>query len=120
MFWNTEVRVNWEQRRAAGIPPRAERFAFAYPLDFPLELFDSPKAKQELLQMAATEPWVFFVLLGGFAYFDLSGRCIQLNALSLSSSASALHMIGPLPANPAFANAMGLRQILWPRFSSRS
>lgn len=93
----TPVTLSADAKVAAGIPAAAQRFAFAYPLA------DSLDADTEaLLQMVIgsvsrlDDELFFFLLLGGFCYFDGDGGFLQANAISLKHDAAGeLHFDGP-------------------------
>ena len=93
----TPVTLSADAKVAACIPAAARRFAFAYPLA------DSLDADTEaLLQMVIgsvsrlDDELFFFLLLGGFCYFDGDGGFLQANAISLKHDAAGeLHFDGP-------------------------
>ena len=89
------ITLSQEARTAAGVPPGATHFAFAYPF------FDAQRVFSQLIGLAAHAPWLFFLLLGGFCYFDEAGTLLQLNALALSESEQSLHLVGPHTASDA-------------------
>ena len=82
-------------RATAGVPEAAVSFAFAYPH------FGDQSVFSRLIGHAAQEPWLFFLLLGGFCYFDGAGVLLQVNALTLNKSTQSLHLVGPHEAAPA-------------------
>ena len=45
------------------------------------------------------EPWVFFLLLGGYAYFDERKRLVRTNAFILTPGKASLTAVGPF--NPS-------------------
>lgn len=55
----------------AGVPKEAALFAFAYPLA-------CLRDDAERLLLARPEPWLSFLLLGGFVYFDNERRVMQV------------------------------------------
>lgn len=86
------ITLDEDERLDAGIPDGATSFAFSYPVE------DLRGQFEWLLPFARDSPWLFYLLIGGFAYFDKHGDVIQLNALSLSPAAAVLHLIGPYKA----------------------
>ena len=88
---------------AAGVPSSAAQFSFAYPLK---EL----AADSERLLLLNPEPWLSFLLLGGFVYFDAEENCIQINALQVNPAAhKQITLVGPFPADPAAVQWMADR-----------
>ncbi|KAL1511499.1 hypothetical protein AB1Y20_006297 [Prymnesium parvum] len=91
------ITLSGADRTAAGVPPDAAFFTFAYPLKATRDHF------QALLAHAHADPWLFFALLGGFCYFDESKTFIQANALTLGSSSHHMSLVGPYATSPAAA-----------------
>ena len=90
-------------RRAAAIPDHATSFAFAYPGGYAWTQAGStasPAAyvaldrKLEAMNLA-DEVWAYFLLVGGFLFFDHTGILIQANALTLVPSAYTMNFDGP-------------------------
>eukprot|EP00966_Prymnesium_polylepis_P142969 3300242-Prymnesium_polylepis.1 len=77
---------------AAGIPSDAVSFAFAYPADALKDLVGT------LMPIAPVEPWLFFLLVGGFIYVDQAGDVCSVTAISPEESAGSLFLHGPFPA----------------------
>ena len=79
--------VPQKYRRRAGIPILAHTFAYIYPwveLEEALDQLDFAK-----------DSWAFALLIGGFAYFDVHGRLLQVNAITFAPSPQSLMLIGP-------------------------
>ena len=85
------VTVPAESRAGAGIPAKAEKFCFIFPLKDQHALAQIRTAS--LLQLARN-PWAFTLLAGGFAYFDEYGNVLAVNAISFAPSATGLLLIG--------------------------
>ena len=79
-------------RIAAGIPERAVSFAFTYPLQALKDDVDL------LLPLAPANPWLFFLLLGGFIYMDEDGHVVSVTAVVLDDTAASLYLLGPFRA----------------------
>ena len=79
-----------DARRAAGIPQNAAFFAFAYPLESLAGTYE-----RLVTDNGHCEPWLFFMLLGGYCYFDKSRYLICTNALTLTPAQARLDMDGP-------------------------
>ena len=77
----------------AGIPLRATHFAFVYPLALLRGILD------QLPVTLFTEPWIFGLILGSFAYFDENAdndsALLAVNALTIVPSPAVLHLVGP-------------------------
>lgn len=80
---------------AAGIPPEAVSYSFAYPLPGLIDHL------QNLMEHGHHEPWLFFCLLGGFLYFDENDHLVQTNAFTLNHTRSRVTLLGPRRANDA-------------------
>ena len=76
-----------DSREVAGIPLEATSFCFAYPVAM-------MEDKLEKLNLA-DEPWGFFLLIGGFCYFDDAGKVVGVNALTLVPSRWIMEFDGP-------------------------
>ena len=78
-----------ESREAAGVPEDAHSFAFTYPTSDMEEILESLNL--------ADEPWGFFLLVGGFLFFDRAGALLPGTAcaLTLVPSRWMLHFDGP-------------------------
>ena len=99
----TEVTLAGAQREAAGIPLEAAFFAFAYPLPSLTNRFE-----ELVVEQGRCEPWLFFLLLGGYCYFDAQRRLIRTNALMLTPAAARLEMVGPF--RPSVSALQRLRE----------
>ena len=84
-------------RKEAGIPLECATFCFVYPHPSLDGLF------VRLMEEGRSDPWLFFLLLGGFCYFDATRKLVRANALTVSGDAKAkLVMQGPhTPAREA-------------------
>ena len=97
-------------RDAAGIPKDAKYFAFAYPL--PSIATDSiEKLLAQVVGSASRldDEFFFFMLLGGFCYFDAQYEFLQANCISLKETSRSLLMDGPYAVAPEAAEAMSNR-----------
>jgi hypothetical protein len=97
-------------RAAAGVPADAHSFAFAHPVA-------AHGASNWVTR--ADQAWIFFLLLGGFLYFNSEGKLIQVNALSLmppasSSVAAQLHIYGPYTLVPGVIDALDAHHRILP------
>lgn len=107
------VTLPTEAKRAAGIPAAAEFFAFAYPLQDLTEAFDSlMKSVFSSITHGHDDDMLFFMLLGGFCYFDADRKFLHANALSLKPSALSLWLEGPWPATAGSVDALRSRDRL--------
>ena len=94
------ITLSSERRKDVGIPPAAVSFSFAYPIA------GSGAAKLERFNLA-TEPWIYFFILGGFVYFDDDDHIVRINSLTLTVvSARYLRFSGPYPAVHASVRAL--------------
>ena len=80
------------RRLAAGISPEAVSFAFSYPIEALKDDVDL------LLPLAPSDPWLFFLLLGGFIYADEKGHVVSVTAIALDDLTSSLYLHGPFRA----------------------
>ena len=86
-----------KERKAAGIPLECKYFAFAYPLDCLAGMFDELVTRE-----GRDEPWLNFLLFGGYVYFDASRRLVRSNAIVLTQAMAALELVGPfIPSQDA-------------------
>jgi hypothetical protein len=126
------ITLDPDARKEAGVPQEALHFAFAYPLT---SLSVRPKQLRQLLQLAEKgQPWLYFLLFGGFAYLDRNDAVLQLNAVRAWRPATAdppalatqattataapmarLDMVGPFAAPPRAlamaAEGAGLQEV---------
>jgi len=104
-----------DDKRAAGIPSDAAFFAFAYPLQDLAEAFDMlMKTVFSSIMRSHEDELLFFMLLGGFCYFDKERKFLQANALSLKPTAVSLWLEGPFTATPGAVAALHDRDRLQP------
>ena len=94
-----KISIKGRRARLAGIPENAEFYAFAHPLACLEGQYES---------LAPSQPWEYFVLLGGYVYFDADRQLLACNALVHFSSATCLHLIGPF--QPSATALTALRQ----------
>ena len=98
-----KITLDDETRRAAGIPLEASYFAFAYPIE-------SLKYDMErLLPVAPADPWLFFLLLGGFVYLDEEGGIVSLTAVAVDDQVKTLFLHGPFVADEQAIAALSSR-----------
>ena len=62
----TKITIRGERARIASIPPKAAFYAFAYPL----EILSGQYRRLVGPEGVAVEPWLFFLLLGGYCYCE--------------------------------------------------
>ena len=80
-----------QARRSAGIPAAAAFYAFAYPLECLAGQYDTLVASE-----GRSDGWLYFLLLGGWCYFDEHRNLISTNAIVLTRSPLArLTLQGP-------------------------
>ena len=87
-----------ENRAKAGIPLEANTFCFCYPLECLSGLYE-----QLVIDEGRCDPWLFFLLLGGYAYFGPAetgpvgaNRLVRTNAFVLTPAGATLSAIGPV------------------------
>ena len=78
------------EREAAGIPLECKYFAFAYPLDCLTGMFDELVTRE-----GRDEPWLNFLLFGGYVYFNASRQLVRSNAIVLTQAMARLELVGP-------------------------
>jgi len=77
-------------RKAAGIPLECASFCFCYPLECLAGKYEEIMAHE-----GACPAWAFFLLLGGYAYFDASQRLVRTNAFVLTPAKASFTHVGP-------------------------
>ena len=75
------VNLDTASRREAGVPENAVYFRFVYP---PSGMTGT--LSEAVVDNGLHEPWLNFIILGGFAYYGRDGLLIQLNALTKGDS----------------------------------
>ena len=75
------VNLDPASRREAGVPENAVYFRFVYP---PSGMTGT--LSEAVVDNGLHEPWLNFIILGGFAYYGGDGLLIQLNALTKGDS----------------------------------
>ena len=85
-----KITIRGERARIAGIPADAAFYAFAYPLESL-----SGQYRRLIDAEGRAEPWLFFLLLGGYCYFDASRRLIRTNAFVMHPTERKLTLAGP-------------------------
>lgn len=109
------VTLHLEARKAAHIPWNAEYYAFAHPLD-------CLGAEMEVMLTTVLgsasrldDDLFFFLLFGGFVYFDINRRYLAANALSLDpTSSGTLWFDGPYPVSEGAGEAINEKSRLGP------
>ena len=79
------VNLDTASRREAGVPENAVYFRFVYPPSGETGTL-SEAVVDEISRDGLHEPWLHFIILGGFAYYGGDGLLIQLNALTKGDS----------------------------------
>jgi len=92
------VTVPMEFREGAGIPLNSYFFAFIYPSTDPEVL-----EKVQTLTNKARQSWAFVLLIGGYAYYDESGKLISVNAIAFAETPQSLLLVGPYPCSSSAA-----------------
>ena len=80
-----DVNLDTASRREAGVPENAVYFRFVYPPSGETGTL-SEAVVDEISRDGLHEPWLHFIILGGFAYYGGDGLRIQLNALTKGDS----------------------------------
>ena len=79
------------ERKRLGIPlDGALTFCFCYPMESLRGLYD-----QLITDEGRTDPWLFFLLLGGYVYFDSRREVLRLNAFVPFPDKAKLTLVGP-------------------------
>jgi len=91
-----KVTVPKEHRAGAGIPSRADTFAFIYPTEHQEVI-----AALAGIKNLAREAWVFTFLVGGFAYYDDEGVLLSVNAIGFADTSASLLLVGPYKCTSA-------------------
>ncbi len=73
------------ERKAAGIPLECEYFAFAYPLECLAGMYE-----ELITREGRDEPWLFFLLFGGYVHYDVSAAARTRTAQHASAHHGAL------------------------------
>lgn len=89
------------ERKAAGIPLECSTFCFCYPLECLSGLYE-----QLVTTEGRCEPWLFFLLLGGYAYFDAQKQLVRTNAFVLTPARASLNAIGPMTPSSSAIEAL--------------
>lgn len=84
------ITIQGERARLAGIPKNAMSYAFCYPMDTLASQYERLICEEE-----RADPWLFFLLLGGYAYFDVNRVLICTNAFVLTPTETMLTLAGP-------------------------
>ena len=88
------VTVPKEHRKDAGIPSDAHFFAFIHPSE-DTEVLE----KVQTIKNKARQSWAFVLLIGGYAYFDKSGKLLSVNAIAFAETPQSLLLVGPYPCS---------------------
>lgn len=96
-----KITIRGERARIAGIPSNAAFFSFFYPLE-------SLSGQYQRLASAdeQPEPWLCFLLIGGYCYFDADRQLIQTNAFVLHQTERKLTLAGPFRPSPTAVAAL--------------
>ena len=95
-----KITIKGERARKAGIPQDAAFYTFAYPLEFLAGKYS------RLVDEGQSAPWLYFLLLGGFCYYDANRALIQTNALVMTTSERKLTLAGPFHPSAAVVAAL--------------
>jgi hypothetical protein len=96
------ITISGVRAQRAGIPPESAFYAFAYPMESLSGQYERLVGGRE----ETADPWLLFLLLGGYCYFDADPRLIQTNALVMSPTGFSLSLAGPF--SPSHAAVAGL------------
>ena len=109
-----------DKREAAGIPRHAHWFAFGYPGEYQWMAADAGDGEAQTAWQGlerhletldlAKDMWGFFLLVGGFVYFDEHKKAIRVNALTLVPSPNVMNFAGPGDPCPQAIEALWERQ----------
>ena len=96
------VTIKGARAKRAGIPENAAYYAFAYPVESLFGQFE--RLVGDGGGADSCEPWLLFLLLGGYCYFDADRKLIQVNAIGIQPTAHTLSLAGPFqPSHAAVA-----------------
>lgn len=90
------ITIKGERAALAGIPAEAAYYCFAYPLECLAGQYH-----RLIVEEGRSEAWLFFLLVGGYAYFDSSRALIRTNALVMTESERKLTLAGPFMPSTA-------------------
>ena len=85
------ITIRGQNAKNSGVPAGSTHYCFCYPLDCLAGQFD------DLVADGSCEPWTFFLLLGGYCYFDAQRRLVQCNGFALTPERTSFTLAGPLP-----------------------
>ena len=96
-----KITIKGERARKAGIPMDAAFYSFAYPLEIL-----AGKYRQLVDEERQSAPWLFFLLLGGFCYYDADRKLIQTNAFVMTTAERKLTLAGPFHPSATAVGAL--------------
>ena len=95
-----KITITGQRAKDAGIPPQARFYAFAYPMECLTGKYD--ELTEDGNATAEASGWLYFLLVGGYCYFDEHRRLLQTNAFVMTPTERKLDFAGPfLPAADA-------------------
>ena len=105
-----QITIQGDRARKAGIPMNAVSYAYCYPVDAVAAQY-----QRLICEEARTDPWLSFLMLGGYAYFDSKRELICTNSFVLTPTDRMFTLTGPFePSEKAVAalrDASRLRKI---------
>ena len=90
-----EITLPDSVKAVAGIPMKAKHFAFAYPLSCLENSYERLLGRIVGSPNRDDDELFFFMLLGGFVYFDEKHNFVQANCVSLKAGEHSLWLDGP-------------------------
>jgi hypothetical protein len=106
----TQITIQGDRARKAGIPMNAVSYAYCYPVDAVAAQY-----QRLICEEARTDSWLSFLMLGGYAYFDSKRELICTNSFVLTPTDRMFTLTGPFePSEKAVAalrDASRLRKI---------
>jgi len=72
---------------------------------YPLDSLGAGQYERLVVEKGLSEPWLFFLILGGFCYFDANRRLLRTNAFVTTKTMHTLTLGGPFqPTSQAVEN----------------
>ena len=96
-----KITIRGKRAKVAGIPSNASYYAFSYPLECL-----SGQYQRLVSADKPPEPWLCFLLIGGYLYYDVDRKLIQANAFVLQPTERKLTLAGPFRPSPMAVEAL--------------
>ena len=98
--------IHGKRARVAGIPVNAAWYAYSYPL----ESLSADQFERLVVQQGLSEPWLFFLLLGGYCYFDARRELLRTNAFVTNATPTPHMLTLGGPFQPSKSAVLALRR----------